>query len=222
LYIKLFSKYKNVFSVEGHPAYVLIGLFVIVTFIPYIMFAQIAGRTNPEIRIIIQSLYLLIPLAFLGISKALDCISPLIKFEKYYLIFPLVAILVLSFSFLQMYQGINSIDNLQKSFAENKNQKALDNWLTNNIPEDTKIASDLPHAILLKTGHPSINFAHLYKDNTSYEEWLIKKFDIDYFVFYYVKDKPPYELTNLELQGFNLQKIYQGDEGGLVYRIVEK
>ena len=221
IYIKAFSKHKNIFSAREQPAHLLIGLFVVVTFIPYIMFAQIAGREVPEIRIIIQSLYLLIPLALLGIWKILNEVHTLTKAKRYYLIVPCVAI-IFFVSYVQMYQGINQINSLQESFAEKEFQKDLDTWLVNNLPKNATIASDLPHAVLLKTGYPAVNFPHLYKDNTSYEEWIIKKFDIDYLVFYYFQDTYPYELLNLDLDNFYLQKIYQGKEGGLVYKVSEK
>ena len=181
------------------------------------------GRIVPEIRIIIQSLYLLIPLSILGIWKLINIIhSSILKNVSYYFFATWIVVIIFALSYSQMIQGVGSIDAFQRNFAEKDYQKNLDDWIINNIPSEDKIASDLPHAVLLKTGHEAVNFAHPYKDNISYEKWIIKKFDIDYLVFYYDIDNNSHELSNLDLGVFHLEKIYDGREGGVIYKVIEK
>jgi hypothetical protein len=87
-------------------------------------------------------------------------------------------------------------------------------------PPNSKTASDMPHVLTLQTGLPSVNFQHWYKDNISYEKWIIKKFNIDYLVFYFPKHGST-DLSFLDLGELNLEKIYEDSEGSFVYRVYQ-
>jgi hypothetical protein len=185
------------------------------------MYAQVTGRIVPEVRIIIHSLYLLLPLSVIGIFKLVRVVSGYIGTKHQNTITMILApAIIIIFSIFIFNTGISDIILFHQGFAEKEFQIEMHMWMRDHIPNDAKIASDLPHAVLLKTGNPAVNFAHAFKDNLEYENWIIKKFDIDFLVFYYYKDLiPDKELENLDLGEINLKKVYDGDNGGLIYEV---
>jgi hypothetical protein len=132
-----------------------------------------------------------------------------------------MVIIIIAFSLYQSHIGLTLIESRFVDLSAKDYQLALNRWAHENIPKESQIATDFPHLLTIQTGLDSVNFAHAYKDNLSYERWIIKKFDIDYLVFYYYKQgKQP--LSYLDIGPFYLQKIYQGKDGGLVYKVLEK
>lgn len=222
LYTKLFSRYKDLFSVHRNDAYLLIAIFVLLSFVPYFMYAQVTGRIVPEVRIILQSLYLLLPLSVVGLWKLTSILTGTYNRQNrsYIAIIVFSTVTVLFSSFI-ISTGINDINSYHKRFGELGYQIEMHDWINQNIPVDSKFASDLPHAGRLRTGHEAVNFAHAYKDDITYENWIIKKFDVDYLVFYYFKDIIPGRgLINLDLGELKLEKVYQGQNGGLIYKVI--
>ena len=220
LYLRLSSHYVDLFQTNGNDVYKLLAIFVIVSFIPYLVYAQITGRTIPEARIIVFSLYMLIPLSIIGIMKLLNISFHFLSdsVRRRVVSLSLVAILII-FSFTQTWTGIDKVNAFQSRFAEVPHQTEMNQWIIENIPADAKIASDLPHVVLLRTGHEAVNFQFLYKDNISYERWIFKKFDIDYLVFYYYyKDKTPIDLSFTDLGDMRLEVVYRADRG-LIYKV---
>ena len=187
LYIKLFSRHKDIFASEGKGAASILGILVVVSFIPYILYAETTGHIAPEVRIIVASLYMMVPLAVIGIRKVVELIisrffvigSKSYQKKNEFVVASMIGILAV-FSYVQLSTGILAVNALSGRFSESEGQKVLHEWIRENIPADAKIASDMPHAVLLRTGHETVNFHQAYKDNVSYERWIIKKFDIDY------------------------------------------
>src|SRR5688572_11011629 len=98
-----------------------------------------------------------------------------------------MSLILFSFAFYQASIGLSIVDSRMVSVSGEEHHVKMNAWIRDNIPPNSKTASELPHALTLETGLPSVNFQHWYKDNISYEKWIIKKFDIDYLVFYYSK-----------------------------------
>ncbi|HKR74636.1 MAG TPA: glycosyltransferase family 39 protein, partial [Candidatus Nitrosocosmicus sp.] len=220
LYIKIFSSHKNIFTAHKN-IYMVIGLYAIINLLMYFIYPQLSGRIVPEIRIIIIALYTLIPLAIIGLRKILSVIFSYIKVTyRKRIIFISMSIILFSFAFYQTSIGINVIDARFERLAGETQHFNMNDWIRANIPPNSKTASDMPHALTLQTGLPSVNFHHWYKDNTSYENWIIKKFDIDYLVFYYPKHGST-GLSILDLGDINLEKIYQDPEGTFIYRVYQ-
>jgi hypothetical protein len=221
LYVKLFSEYRELFSSHRKNVYLLVAIFVLLSFVPYFMYAQVTGRIVPEVRIIIHSLYLLLPLSLIGIFKLVNVSSSFLWAKSQRYITMIVApLIIIVFSVMIFSTGVNDIIHFHQGFGEKEFQIDMHRWMTNNIPKDANIASDLPHAVLLKTGNKAVNFAHAFKDNVDYENWIIKKFDVDYLVFYYYKDLVPKKgLEKLDLGDLNLQKVFDGEKGGLIYKV---
>jgi len=222
IYIKLFSSYKSVFTTKENPALMLIGIYAVMNFVVYIMYTQISGRVTPEIRIILISLYMLLPLAILGMKTILYNVFQFFN-EKHRsaVVFVAMVILLATYSSYQSYTGLTVVDSRLVDLSAERYQVVLNSWIRENIPDGSNVASDMPHLLTLQTGLNSVNFAHAYKDNTSYENWIIKKFDIDYLVFYYYKyDGKP--LSIVDIGDLKLQKLFQGKDGGLVYKISER
>jgi uncharacterized membrane protein len=222
LYLKLFSRYGDIFTSDQNQFYLLIGVYTVMNFVTYVMYTQITGRVTPEVRIILISLYLLLPLSVVGLRKI---VNPIFYFmsgnHRKVVVSVLMAGLIIAFASYQAYTGISTIDSRLVDLAGKNYQISLNSWVKDNIPANSNIATDFPHLLTLQTGMNTVNFAHLYMDNTSYETWIIKKFDIDYLVFYYYKyNKKP--LLYLDIGPFYLQKVYQGKEGGLIYKVLEK
>jgi hypothetical protein len=223
IYLRVFSNSKRYFTTDGRSAYTLIAIFVILSFIPYFMYAQVTGRVVPEPRIIIHSLYFLIPLAVIGIYKL---VSQLYEFSNWkysngYAIVSTIVIITIMTT-VTFTIGISTITGYYEEFKEMPFQTAMHEWINQNIPKDAKIASELPHIVLLETGRQVVNFAHPFKDSISYEKWIIKKFDIDYLVFYYYNDLERGKgLEYLNLGGLQLEKVYEGKDGGLVYKVIQ-
>lgn len=222
IYIKIFSPHRMIFTSNGNSAYILLGIYAVINFVIYIMYTQLSGRVTPEVRIIIISLYMLLPLAIVGLKKILYHIFSFMK-ENHKTTAVIITMVVLLgiYSSYQTYTGLGIIDSRLVSLSGKPYQYVMNAWIRENIPKDANIASDMPHLLTLQTGLNSINFAQAYKDNVSYEEWVIKKFDIDYLVFYYPKWGNQ-ELAHVELNGFKLEKIYSSKEKALVYKVVEK
>jgi hypothetical protein len=222
IFIKLNPRYGNILTSGGSNAILLITIYVLLSFIPYFMFAQVTGRVTPETRIIIQSLYMLIPLSILGIWKIIDRLTYVSNLaNRKQISFIAVSIIMISTSIVLFSSGISSINSFQQRYHEELYQTEMNDWIIENISPGSKVASDLPHAVLLRTGLESVNFANAFKDNLAYEKWIIKKFDIDYLVFYYYKnngiDKP---LLNTDLEEMKLEMVYRGENGGLIYKVV--
>jgi hypothetical protein len=223
IYVKGVSRYKNIFTTGGKDVYLLIAIFTILSFIPYFMYAQYTGRVTPEVRIIIHSLYLLIPLSVFGIWQLCNTVLTEFKIKDSRFISVLsTALIVISLAGVTYITGINSIITFQERFEEDEFQTEMNSWIKTNIPPEAKIATDLPHVILLRTGHEAVNLLHNYKDIIPYEKWVIKKFDIDYLVFYFFKDNVPGKTLSIrDLGEVKLKLVYQGDKGGLVYKVIE-
>jgi hypothetical protein len=228
LYIKLFTQHKTVFTLNNNNIYLILVIFVLLNFLVYFLYSHHYGRVTPETRILFQCLYMLIPLSILGIKKLLEVLFSFTaqKHRKKIIMISMSIILIL-YSSEQYFSGIETIqEKRHEPYYEKDYAHTMNNWIKENIPRDSKIASDMPHIVLLKTGLPSVNFQHWYKDNIDYEKWIIKKFDIDYLVFYYHPHAKE-DLSHLDLESFVLEKIYDGkeDDGkerGLVYSIREK
>jgi hypothetical protein len=222
LAIRFFSHYKDIFTTEGKDIYTILAIFIIISFIPYFMFAQTIGRVVPEVRFVVMSLFMLIPLAIIGIKKLLEVIyislirSSSIRIRCVTL--SMISILVL-FSSIQISTGISSINAFQNPFAESEDMKNVHKWIIENIPSAEKIASNLPHAILLRTGHEAVNFPSAYKEDDLYTRWVIKKFDIDYLVFYHSGDTI---LDNTYLGNIELRLVFrsEGTQGTLIYKVI--
>ncbi|MDN5868633.1 MAG: glycosyltransferase family 39 protein [Candidatus Nitrosocosmicus sp.] len=215
------KNFKDALSVDKNDTIAIIGLITILSLLVYFFLAQVTGRVTPEVRFLIQPFYFLIPLSLLGISRILNTtLSFLDRSIRSKIILISFIIITISLSGTLLVTGINSINSFQKQFAEKDFQIDMHQWMNSNIEEDSKIASDLPHIVNLRTGLESVNFAHSLMDVPSYEKWIIKKFDIDYLVFYYYADHYPYELYNLDLGNIHLKKVYEGNDGGLIYKVL--
>jgi hypothetical protein len=220
LFIKLFTSHKKIFTANNN-IYIVIGLYAIINLLMYFIYPQISGRIVPEIRIIIIAFYTLIPLSIIGLKKILGVIFSFVKVTyRSRIIFASMCIILFSFAFYQAITGINIIDSRFERLAGEAHHFNMNAWIRENIPPNSKTASDMPHALTLQTGLPSVNFQHGYKDNASYEKWIIKKFDIDYLIFYFPKDDLS-GLSILDLGDINLEKIYQDPEGAFVYRVYQ-
>jgi hypothetical protein len=163
---------------------------------------------------------MVLPLAVVGIWIIVEFvishsfISP--QHKKIFVSTSLIGILVI-FSYVQLSAGIAAVNALAERFSESESQKDLQQWIRENIPPDAKIASDRPHAVLLRTGHEAINFQPTYRDNIAYEKWIIKKFDLDYLVLYVIKP-----LLVTDLNDIQLQTVYEGKGAGFIYKILAK
>ena len=132
---------------------------------------------------------MMVPFTVIGIRKVVELIisrffvigSKSYQKKNEFVVASMIGILAV-FSYVQLSTGILAVNALSGRFSESEGQKVLHEWIRENIPADAKIASDMPHAVLLRTGHETVNFHQAYKDNVSYERWIIKKFDIDYIV----------------------------------------
>lgn len=219
LYIKLFSRHKNLFSSNESSVAQILGILGVLTFLPYLMFAQLTGRIVPEVRILTWGLYMVIPLAIIGLKRIIRAITILLHKNLSSRALQKLMIIVLAIIIIpQAYQGIISIDAFQNRYHEEVYQKNMHDWIRNNIPLNSNIASELPSTVLLRTGLPTVNFQYIYKDNVDYENWIIKKFDLDYLVFYYPKDKNSVSLQFTNLDGFKLVPVYEGPRN-IVYKI---
>lgn len=219
LYIKLFTKYKNVIMTKQKPIYQILAITGILTFVPYLLYAQITGRIVPEVRIVVYGLYLLIPLAIIGLKKFIILISKnlirdISERQLKAVLAGILAIIIIP----QMILGIDSINSFQLSYGETPNQKAMHSWINQNIPKNSVIATELPHVLLLRTGLPSVNFFQSFKDDVSYERWIIKKFDVDYLVFYYPSHPDSVPLRYTTIDDLNLIPVYQGSQS-IIYKV---
>lgn len=219
LYIKLFSGHKSIFTMHGNNMYTILAIFGTISFSSYFIYGIRSGRIDVEPRLILYSLYIFIPLAVIGIKKVLETLFGhfITPPRKKIITLTLISIFVL-FSVVQASSGIPLIDKFQDARAEKDYQKSIDDWIIRNIPVGAKIASDLPHVVLLRTGHEAVNFAHAYKDNPSYERWIIKKFDIDYLVFYYGKNRVTGNLSVTNVGDFELKSVYTAGPGS-IYKV---
>jgi hypothetical protein len=219
VYLKLFSKYRKIFATKQPPFAHILVIVGLLTFVPYLMYAQITGRTVPEIRLLTYGLYMVIPLAIVGLVKVVEAGLRLvhkpitIKLTQKVLILVLVGIIL-----PQTALGISSINVWQARFQEETYQKIMHDWIRENIPPESNVGSDLPHAVLLETGLPAVNFQYSYKDDVDYEKWIIKKFDLDYLVFYYPKDDRSVSLRFTDLDEFRLVPVYEGPRN-IIYKI---
>jgi hypothetical protein len=222
LSIRLFSGHKDIFTNEGKEIYTILGIFAIVSFIPYLMYAQTTGRVVPEVRVLVFSLFLLIPLSIVGIRKMLLALyagitsSPAIR--NTFASLTIIAVLII-FCVTQVSAGIPSISSFQIQFAESEHMKVVHKWINENIPADAKVASNMPHAVLLRTGHEAVNFPTAFIGNETYGSWIIRKFDIDYLIFYGGVTNPPFHdfIVENKLESkpvFRLDEIH-------VYKIIE-
>lgn len=216
LYIKLFTRYRSTMTWNGNNAYTLIGILGVASLITYVMFAQLSSRTVPEIRIIICSMYLLLPVAIIGLSKLLEMPIKLLfstKSCRKALTAAMISVLAI-FSISQSVTGISSILAYQNEKAETGFDSLTNEWIRSNVPEGAHIATDLPHAVTLRTGHPSVNFYYEFKGDQSYEKWIIKKFDIDYLVFYFGYTP----VQTVDLGDIRLKLVYNLDNN-FVYQV---
>lgn len=219
LYLRLSSHHRDIFDTEERPAYTILAILAVISFIPFIMWAEITG-SPAEVRVIAASLYMVVPLSVIGIKKILGFSishfysAPEFNRKGKFLVSALMIGILVIFSYSQISAGIVAVNGLSGRFTELQSQKDIHKWLNENIPPDAKIASDRPHSILLRTGHDAINFHPAYRDNISYERWIIKKFDIDYIVLYV---NQPLLLT--DLKDFHLETVYNL-KGGFVYKVI--
>jgi hypothetical protein len=219
LYIRLFSGHRDIFTTNGKSIYTILAIFGVISFSSYFIYGIKSGRVDVEPRLILYTLYIFIPLAIIGIKNLLEIIFGFFidASQKKIVSLSLVFMLVL-FSLVQASTGINSINKFQESRAENNDQKSIDSWIIKNTPLNAKIASDLPVVVLLRTGHEAVNFARAYIDNPTYERWIIKKFDIDYLVFYYPKNRQTVNLSATNLGDIELSMVYKIGQGS-IYKI---
>ncbi|MGC1132300.1 MAG: glycosyltransferase family 39 protein [Nitrososphaeraceae archaeon] len=222
--IRFFSRHKDIFTTEGKDIYTMLAILAIISFVPYLMFAQTTGRVVPEVRIIIFSLFMLIPLAIIGIEKLIRVVVHTFHIGSSSIWKKTVSISMIStlvlFSAIQISAGIPSLNAFQNRFAESEQMIDLHRWITENIPEDAKVASNLPHAILLRTGHEAVIFATSEIDNTAYVRWIVTKFDIDYLVFYGIGDNEAV-LSAMDLGNIELRLIHRS--GGIeIYKVINK
>jgi hypothetical protein len=223
MYIKFFSRSRDIFTSNSNEIYCVLAVFVVLNLIYYLMYSQTTGRVVPESRFIAFSLFMLIPVAIVGIKKLLKiffalivrCLSLRSKISG----LSLLSILLI-FSLTQTYTGISAINSFQSRFAETVAMKNLHQWIAQNIPEDSKIATNLPHAALLRTGHEAVIFPQTYVGDVPYERWIITKFDIDYLVFYFSGTGNKLFILNTDLGNIELEQVYQSG-GALVYEVNE-
>jgi hypothetical protein len=234
LYIRFFSGHKDVFTNNGKDVCTILAIFAIVSLLLYLAIITTVLR-QPEVRFIYVSLFMLVPLAIIGIKKLLEIPFRFIaaSLQSKVISLSMVSILV-AFSLTQATAGISSINAFEKPFFEKEYQKKIDKWIVENTPTDAKIATELPHAVLLNTGREAVNFFYAYKDDVSYERWIIKKFDIDYLVFYYPKSLIDNELSITDLGEMKLNLVYKAANStayqapnssayqGLIYKVISK
>lgn len=216
LYVKLFTSYRNALTSNGNDIYILLGILGVITMITYVVFAQLSGRTVPEIRMMISTLYMLVPLAIMGLVQMFEIpVKRLVPIKSYKAALTITTISILAiFSISQAATGIPAVLAYQNQNAEDMYDRATNEWIRNNVPAGANIASDLPHGVMLRTGHPSVNFYYEFKGDHSYEKWIIKKFDIDYLVFYF--GYPP--VQTVHLGEIKLELAYNIDNNS-VYKV---
>jgi hypothetical protein len=219
IYIRFFSGHKDVFTTGKNNIYAILAIFGIISFTSYFLYGIKSGRIDVEPRLILYTLYLFIPLAIIGIKKILQIVFiPLnMPRRRKTVTLSLVCILII-FSFVQVSTGLPAINQFQEIRAEKDFQKSMHDWIKRNVPLNAKIGSDFPHVVLLRTGHEAVNFAQAYKDNPSYERWIINKFDLDYLVFYYPKNRQTVNLTITDLGDMQLTLVYRSGLGS-IYKI---
>lgn len=221
LFMRL-SSLRIIFESNSVTIYSILGILGTLTFAFYIFYAQVDARVVPEVRFIAYPLSLLLPLSVIGVRKLVEASYPSISdiLRKKTLI-PTVTVIVVAFSILQVSVAIPIVNAYQTNFSEQEYQVEMHQWMMANMPQDAKVASDLPHAVLLRTGHESVNFYFAYKDDVQYERWIIKKFDIDYLVFYFSKSPTSPSLEIMDLGDITLEEVYRSEKGGWIYRVSE-
>lgn len=217
---RLFTKYKTVFMANRNDAAYILALTGILTFVPYLMYAQITGRTVPEVRLLMYGLYMVIPLAVVGLSNVIKSIFSFFHAHSTSKIIHIsLMVVIASIMIPQAVLGINSINAVQAGYKEEPYQIAMHEWIRNNIPTNSMVGSDLPHAVLMRTGLPAVNFQYSFKDNLDYERWIITKFNLDYLVFYYPTSKDSVGLRWTDLDLFSLIPVYEGPRN-IIYKII--
>lgn len=195
----------------------LLGIYLVVGFIQYVIISFSFGNAA-EVRFLFLSIFFAIPLAIIGLKNLIGYILPKHRNKAVTVHVSLFAILITYVSF-QAISGVSSINSFQQSLALKDYQDDMHQWIIGNIPKDAKIATDLPHTILLKTGRQAVNFAWNQVDNIDYERWIIKRFDIDYLVFNYPAASSAGRLTYTDLHDLRLQMVFEGSNGTHIYRV---
>ncbi len=190
LYMWFITSHKDVFSLEQNDVRITIALIVIVNVISFILLSQISGAS--ESRFVAGSLYLVLPLAMMGIKKLVELptrFAPSGTQKK--IVVATMVVLVVIFSYAQLENGSELINIFQKNNSQGAYTKYTHQWIRENFPKSANIATNVPHVLYLNTGHKAVNFYYEYTGDPSYYKWIIKKFDIDYLVFYTYNPNPP-------------------------------
>jgi hypothetical protein len=136
-------------------------MYAIMNLLMYFIYPQVSGRTVPEVRIVIVALFTLIPLAIMGLKKILGVIFSFIRLtHRRKGIFISMCIILFSFAFYQRIIGLGIVDSRFETLSGETHHFIMNSWIRENIPTNSKTASDMPHALTLQTGLPSVNFQH--------------------------------------------------------------
>ncbi len=206
--VYLFYKRKRSSFANPVPRlYSFIIFFTFVNLIAYYLTATLFQRQVPETREILFAIFLLIPLALVGLDRFLrqgveSWLEKSLKQERLLLtkfdrivrqviskkktlllnIFPfLIMGLVLSPMMNEMVAGIESLNSWQYYAIETSEVKKLNVWIRDNIHDKT-VASNFPEATFLRTGLESAPLP-TNANQTGFEDFL-DHFGISYLIFY--------------------------------------
>ncbi|MFX1534860.1 MAG: ArnT family glycosyltransferase [Promethearchaeota archaeon] len=173
-----------------------------VAFVAYYSFTVIGGGYIPEARFLLPLMYFVIPISFVGVENVLHRIPEKkidinlrwvsMKAKKVvnlrWLVLVIVVLLFIGLYVPASLSSVATVNYVMQYTFETPEQKILNSWVRDNIPSGTKIASNEPTGLYLRTGLGIIPIkAELFNSNNTYLQWIREKFSIDCIVLYNYK-----------------------------------
>lgn len=198
-----YTRNKSTFEKPIPRIYSFIIFFAFINLIAYYYTAILYHREVPESRQLLFAIFLLTPLALVGLEKILKKVELKLdkkleiqlslfsngifnnhKFLRKLITPKILSVILMSIVLLplmiQMIYGIDSLNHIHFNYETNQ-IKATNSWIRNNISNQT-VASDLPSETFLRTGLESSSLPTT-SNQIEFEDFLYQ-YDIKYLVFY--------------------------------------
>jgi len=184
LILILFHKKIRPFYEDHIPRfYTFIIFYVFINFIGYFVVSTLTDQSLPNIRQLMFSVFLVIPLAVAGLYKIVGLIIQNKKsVHTNIILFILVGLILFPIAF-QMVEGIEVVNNYNWFIVENSDMKIVNNFLQNMVGEDEHVASNIPGGPSTRAGLKSIALPPDSYDQITFEKFL-GHYKIKYLVFY--------------------------------------
>ena len=189
----------------------LYGLFFgIFTFLGVIFLMTQSSNTSFDLRLLFPIYLIFIPFVVFSLKKVL---SSMIRFfspwQNSLQIFIVLGLILIPFSANDFLPGIESLNNHPFNFgyAETESSKKVNDWIFENLPQNSIIATNSPSTLFLTTGMDVVQFP-IDVENYLIFDQFINHYEPNFFVSYGLSSVTPFSVEDENFPKYVFTELY--------------